>query len=465
MKKTCFAAISLLTCMLIACSTNPVVDPPKPEEKPDDGMRHDSLTATYDLFNNPERGFHIFKEFHSPEPEQLTPGGVKDIYNMGYSLVLNNYYLKDYRKCAIPESYLEVVRNNMQALREGGCKCILRFAYTNSENQTPREAPVDTVLKHIAQIKPILQEYADVIFAMEAGFVGTWGEWYYTTYFKYRPSTAADFVDRRRVLDALLDALPPERMICVRTPDFKMRCFGWGLKDTITRAEAYSGTPKARLACHDDAFMADESDMGTFGGNADRTYWGAETRYTIYGGESCRATNYASCDRTLAQMRDMHISYLNISYHKGCIAGWQKGGCLEDMRRLIGYRLICTDVATTRDPEAGADMKVVLTIENEGFASPKNPRDIELLLVNAADEKDVVSVVPESDPRFWSPEGEHKVEATFKPEKAGEYKIYLNLPDPKPTLAGNPKFSIRLANKDCWDEKTGYNYLTTVTVK
>ena len=461
MKKLCFTVISLLSFLFVACNSVP------PEPK--DGLHHEALTETYDLFCNPERGFHVFKEFHSPDPEQLTPGGVKSISDMGYSLLLNNYYIKDYRNCAIPDSYLEVVRNNMQALREGGCKCILRFAYTSAEKQTPREAPLDTVLKHISQIKPILQEYSDVIFAMEAGFVGTWGEWYYTsgdaTGFAYKPSTAAEFESRRKVLEALLDALPKDRMICVRTPDFKRRCFGYGMKDTITLAEAFSGSDKARLACHDDAFMADESDMGTFSGNADRTYWGAETRYTIYGGESCRASSYASCDRTLAQMRDMHISYLNISYHKGCIAGWQNGGCLEDMRRLIGYRLVGTDIATTKDPQAGQDLKVVLTLINEGFSSPKNPRDIEMLLVNAADSTDVVSINPACDPRFWFPEGEHQVEVTFHPEKAGDYKIYLNLPDPKPTLHKDPRFSIRLANENCWDEKTGYNYLTTVSVK
>ncbi|MBR1807863.1 MAG: DUF4832 domain-containing protein [Paludibacteraceae bacterium] len=454
--------IAILACVLAACSSP--VTPVEPETE-DDGMRHDSLTEIYDLFCNPERGFHVFKEFHSPNPEQLTAGGIKTIYDMGYSLVLNNYYLKDYRNCAIPDSYLEVVRNNMQALRDGGCKCILRFAYTDNESQTPREAPVDTVLKHISQIKPILQEYADVIFAMEAGFVGTWGEWYYTTYFKHQPSAREDFVDRRRVLDALLDALPKERMICVRTPDFKRSCFGYGLKDTITLAEAFNGSDKSRIACHDDAFMADETDMGTFTVSADRAYWEAETKYTIYGGESCRTGKYASCDNSLAQMQAMHISYLNISYHKGVISGWQNQGCLEDMRRLIGYRLVCTDVATTKEPKAGEDLKVKLTIINEGFSSPKNPRDIAVMLVNADDPDDVASFTPDCDPRFWFPEGEHYVEARFKPEKSGNYKIYLNLPDPKPTLAGNPKFSIRLANKDCWESATGYNYLTTVEVK
>lgn len=440
---------------------------PKPEPKPQpiDGMRHDSLTATYDLFCNPERGFHVFKDFHSPTPKELTPAGIKTIYEMGYTLVLTNYYLEEYRDKPIAESYLDVVRNNMQAIREGGCKCVLRFAYTSSESQYPQDAPLDTVLLHISQIKPILQEYADVIFAMEAGFVGVWGEWYYTTYFKNQPSLDEDFIPRRKVLDALLDALPAERMICVRTPQFKMRCYGWGLADTLTRAEAFSGTPKSRLACHDDAFMASESDMGTFNNDTQRAYWSAETRYTIYGGESCRPGNYANCDNSIAQMKDMHISYLNINYHGSVIAGWQKSGCLEDMRRLIGYRLVGTDVATTESPKVGEKLEVVLTLVNEGFSSPKNPRDVRMLLISKSDPKNIISVTPDCEPRFWGPEGEHKISVAFRPEKAGEYDICLYLPDPMPTLANDPRYAIRLANKDCWDAETGYNYLTTVTVE
>ena len=139
---------------------------PKPEPKPTDGMHHDSLKATYDLFCNPERGFHVFKEYHNPDIP-LTASGVRTVYNSGYSLILTNYYIKEFRNAPISDEYLNFVRQNMEALREGGCKCVLRFAYTGTDAYTnkayeknyddPREAPVDMILQHIAQIKPILQ--------------------------------------------------------------------------------------------------------------------------------------------------------------------------------------------------------------------------------------------------------------------------------------------------------------------
>ena len=452
--------VLLFACTFVGCKgCNP--NPPMP----DDGMRHDTLTATYDLFCNPERGFHVFKDFHSPNPEQLSVGKVRSYYKYGYTLVLTNYYLTNFRDTLIPDSYLDVVRSNMQAIREGGCKCVLRFAYTSSENANPREAPVDLVLQHIQQIKPILQEYSDVIFAMEAGFIGVRGEWYYTTYFKSNPQKSEDYADYRRVLDALLDALPSDRQICVRTPAFKMCCYGWSLSDTLTRAEAFTATPKARIACHDDAYMANTSDMGTFRGKIDREYWEAETRYTIYGGESCQSGAYANCERSIAQAQAMHLSYLNSSYHPGVLTGWQNEGCLEDMRRLIGYRLVGKEVVTTKNPKAGEKLDVVLTLVNEGFAAPKNPRNIQMLLINKTDSSEILTITPDCDPRFWGPEGEHKISVSFRPTKAGEYKVCLYLPDPKPTLANDPRFAIRLANQDCWDEETGYNCLTTIIVE
>ena len=173
---------------------------------------------------------------------------------------------------------------------------------------------------------------------------------------------------------------------------------------------------------------------------------------------------YANCENTTAQMQAMHMSYLNINYHTSVIAGWQKEGCLEDMRRLLGYRLLATDVATTKNPKAGDELKVVITIENEGFSSPKNPRDVRVLLINKAD-KEALTVTPDCDPRFWGPEGIYKITVTFRPEQTGDYDICLYLPDPMPTLANDPRYAIRLANENCWDETTGYNYLTTINVE
>lgn len=453
-----YSYLLLLPLMLFFAACDPI------EPKPiDDGLHHDTLTVSDAIFNNPERGFHKAYEIHTDAIAPLSPGQANAFYNADYTLVHFDFYMEDYRDKLIDEAYLEAVRQSLQALREGGCKGVVRFAYTNSQSQNPKDAPKDLVLQHIAQIKPILQEYVDVIFAMEAGFIGVWGEWYYCTHFK-----ATDYESRKEVLDALLDALPQERMICVRTPRFKQKCYGWTIADTLTRAEAYNGTPKARLAAHDDAILADASDLGTFPSSGLREYWEAETKYLIYGGETCPGSGNstrATCDNTLDQFYKMHIGYLNHDYWTPALSKWIAGGCMSEIKRNIGYRFEGRDIAYTREPKMGEDLKVKLSLVNVGWSTPKNPRDVEFILINTEDPSDRYTVAPNTDPRFWFTDEMVYVEAAFRPQKAGEYKLYLNLPDPKPTLRTNPRFSIRLANEDCWDKTTGYNYLTTITVE
>ena len=456
-----FVYISILMAVLACAGCNP--------NTPDkDELKHETLIVSDALFANPERGLHKMFECNTTNPAALSAAQVRVYYNLGYTLIHFDFFMPDYRDTLIEESYLQVVRESLQALRDGGCKGVVRFAYTNGVNETPREAHEDLVLQHIAQIKPILQEYVDVIFVMEAGFVGTWGEWYYTsgalTNFPANPTTKGDFESRRHVLDALLDALPQERMICVRTPKFKMKCYDWGLKDTLTRAEAYTGTPKARLAAHDDAIMADNNDLGTFTTEG-RAYWEAETKYLIYGGESCPPGTQTSCDKTMDQFMKLHIGYLNKDYWIPAFNEWQTGGCLEQIKLGLGYRFEGRDIATTKKPKAGEELKVKLAVVNVGFSAPKNPRDIEFILVNTADATDRYVVVPNADPRFWFTDEMNYVEASFQPKNPGTYMLYLNMPDPKANLRNDPRFSIRLANENCWEEETGYNYLTTVTVE
>lgn len=455
---------SLSTLLFIACDPTPQPNPdPEPDPVPADSLTRIVLTEdSVTNFANPERGFHHFCEFNTTSPKTLYASTLNSYREQGFSLVVTIYYMPDFRDCAITEEWLNIIRQNMVILRENGFKCILRFAYTNSESQLPHEAPVDTVLMHIAQLKPILQENADVIFTMEAGFVGTWGEWYYTTYFKASPVTKADFETRRQVLDAELDALPSTRMICVRTPEFKMKCFDWGLADTLTRETAYDGSAKARIAAHDDAFMANSSDMGTFNSSTQRKFWEADTKYTIYGGESCQPGTYANAENSIAQMRAMHISYLNTDYHKSVIQGWQKEGRLDEIKRIIGYRLVAQNVgykkATANQPFR---LEVVLT--NRGCSSPKNPRDLYMILVDKATGK-AYSNKLEDDPRFWFSDETQIISSLFN-VPAGKYDVCLYLPDPEPTLTADPRYAIRFANENVWDEKTGYNHLAEITVE
>ena len=108
---------------------------------------------------------------------------------------------------------------------------------------------------------------------------------------------------------------------------------------------------------------------------------------------------------------------------------------------------------------------VVLKLNNSGFSAPINPRAVELVLVDGNGKKTVYEQ-NDIDPRYWFAGEKITIDRmiSIPADATGECTLYLNLPDPKPTLHDNPLFSIRLANENVWDEATGYNKVLEFTL-
>lgn len=431
-----------------------------------DGLDMVSYEFNPENFVNPERGLYSGTSFSHETESPITVNKMKAVRTDKRSLFMLEFWLKDFFESDISDAYLQLVRNNLEVLRSSGVKTILRFGYTENQGAKVYDASEEQVLRHIAQLKPILQEYSDVIYVLQAGFVGCWGEWYYTTNFIQNPRKDEDYLPRKHVCDALLDALGEDRQVELRTPAFKMKMYGYSLADTITRAEAHQPTVKARLAGHNDCYLASSNDMGTFNGSSEREYWKAETRYTIMGGETCGLDKKCcDCGNALQDIADQHFSYLNMSYNREVLNYWQKNGCYDEIKARLGYRLFLTKCYFTPEPVAGEPFRAVLNITNDGFASIMNPRDAEFVLADKSG-KVVATYALDSDPRFWMPGTNTVIDQTFDLPAglSGEYVLCLNLPDHCATLHDNPLFSIRLANKDIWDEASGMNRLYTINL-
>lgn len=434
----------------------------------DKGMIKVAYKKSEEIIINPERGFYNYNSFSTQDNNILTSQQVKNNRNAGRSLMLNLYYLYDFRDKPISDDFLNRIGTNMKALREGGGKCILRFAYSDNEQNKPWDAPLDLVLQHIKQLKPYLTDYADVIYAVEAGFIGIWGEWYYTENFVMSPQTIEDYSSRKKVLEALLNSLPKERMICVRTPSYKINSFNINYSDTITASKAYNGSFLSRLGSHNDCFLASSNDVGTFNNSQERAFWESETKYTVMGGETCGLSNYSACENAIIQMEKYHWSYLNSDYHPSVLSNWKAKGCFEEISKRMGYRFVITEGEFTKEPRAGEKLNLKLKIKNVGFASPVNPRNVELVLVSKTNASEAYKIKIDADPRKWFAGEEHSLDITYTlpaQTRNNEYNVYLNLPDPAPALSTRPEYSIRLANQDMWNEETGYNKIHAITVK
>ena len=140
------------------------------------------LTQTYvaDDTNiaNPTRGLYHHTEVHSGNYNLLNTAtliGYRE--NESITQILRVFYLENFVASPISADYLSNMQRDFNTIRQAGVKAIVRFAYTQSMN-SPEDASPEMVLLHISQLKPLLQQNADVIATVQTGFVGAWGEWY-----------------------------------------------------------------------------------------------------------------------------------------------------------------------------------------------------------------------------------------------------------------------------------------------
>lgn len=460
MKKILAAAAVALT---VSAACNKINGP----DSEYDSLQKISYEFDGDEIRNPERGFFIHVEYNGNSRNVISQSSLQTQKAMKRSLIYTIYYMEEFMNSPIPDDYLRYIESNLAAIREGGMKCVLRFAYKRSwtENDHPWDPTVERVMEHVAQLKPILQRNSDVIFCLEAGFVGVYGEWYYTDHFVYRPKTAEDYKARKELLTALLDAMPQDRQVLVRYPAAKMMIYGLSVADSLTENTAHRGDAISRIGHHNDCYVSSGNDVGTYNNNQERYYVYNETRYTIWGGETCAVTAYCNCEYAVERSAQHHMTYLNSSYHQGVISRWREQNCLDEITRRMGYRLSLENAYVGKTASAGGDYRIVLKINNTGFAAPMNPRGFEYVFKGSGGT--FVIKPGDVDPRCWYENMTTTVDRTVKLPSdmpAGEYKLYVNLPDGRDSLHDRADYSIRLSNKDTWEESTGYNLITTVTV-
>jgi len=440
--------LSVLAIGSTACSKKPVDEPVIPT----------AVTYTPDntIFSNPERGFCKYTEC------QLGTGtGSLNEYtlkswrtNDNITLIYRIYYLKDFREDPLTEAALTDLDEDFDIMRNAGMKCILRFAYSSSP--TEPDAPVSTIVTHLDQLKPYLEEHADVIAVFQAGFIGAWGEGYYST------NGLNSSAGRYQVYDKILKTLPPRRMMEVRTPAYKQEFFQRATN--LSPAEAFSMQDISRVGFHNDCFLASSTDYGTYQNVAvEKAYLNRECLFVPIGGETCPPDGVNPADGIKAQseMRYLRWTYLNQDYYRGVNDLWELDGSMDNIKRELGYRFQLLSGEYSEKVAPGGTFSARIILKNLGYAPLFNPRLVELVLKNTQSEE-VYIVNTGIEPRLWKPSMESVIDTVMgipqdMPE--GEYELYLNLPDPEETLYNNPAYSIRLANENVWEETTGYNRL------
>jgi hypothetical protein len=397
---------------------------------------------------NPERGFRSsINLLNSVDYSQYRN-------TQKQTLVFSYIRLDDYRASDLPADFLASVDAGFARLRKAGIKVVLRVAYNAGFDP---DASKDWMLRHIAQLGPTFQKNADVIAWMQAGFIGAWGEWHTSTNGLNNPT------DERDILNALLNTLPKDRIVQVRSIKDLEAIY----PNPLTTTQAFTDSLQARTGHHNDCFLASDTDLGTYGSKTlatDKSYLSQIAQFTPIGGETCIVNPPRSeCASALQEMALLHYTELNETYNADVIAGWKQGGCYEEIRRRLGYRLTLLSAAFETNLVPGRSLHLDVSLQNKGFAAPVNARAIYAVLDGPA--RYVFPLT--ADPRRWQP-GNASFSAQIPLPKnlaAGTYHLALWLPDASPALRNDPHYAIHFANENMWEDTTGFNILGSVTIQ
>ncbi len=446
--------------------------------------------------NNPNRGFYYIYDFSISNEEMDYEKLVAERYreDSDTSLTFIQICLQEYQTGKISEAGMENIARLFQALETIDKQLIVRFVYDKEgRNLLYEPHEIETVLEHMRQLGPVLQEHSDQIFTIQGLFVGNWGEMHGTRY----DSKGS----LRRLALQLAEVTDEHTYLAVRTPAQwriimqKLDGKDFAAKDGAIAGKGDSSLQNAggsdvdpgrnieeilgnRLGLFNDGMLGNETDYGTYGtmdcgltGTYDK--WKREEelqfqsklcRQVPNGGEVIDPNSYNDIENAMKDMKTMHITYLNRQYDGEVFEKWtnsivREKGCFDGMdgctyiERHLGYRLLIDEVDFIYrfwENRLFANIR----LRNVGFAPMYRKAMIELIL---CDETGNEAARYKVDGNLRELAGGNEAEQKLKIRTdlelnelgAGKYEVYLLITDSE---SGKP---IQLANEQ---EEGVYGY-------
>ena len=456
--------------------------------------------------SNPERGFRFEQKVGLEDGEKqgksnLSAWKFRECAEDGVTVAQAYCYLNRYCDAPIPQAKLDALQADFDRARKEGVKFLLRFAYETDMSRT-RGPTAERILSHIRELTPIVRANTDVIYVLQTGWVGAWGEFHSSAH-----RLEYDEVEVPRIVRATLDMLPGDRVTMMRTSyQRSLALKGLGGDREVTAETAWGDSPPARIGFFNDATLADFHDAGTFLHDRKalaKMAWddilglkfdqpGAqvfdrmarESVYVPVDGElfwighvdTLRQNGLAAIQRLrLHHYTTLSIVHGNSEFDKnkgaGAIDAWKSNPitpqllsaygipydsayfagvpfrtAYEYIRDHLGYRLVAKGCELK-------DGKARLMVRNYGFAAPVNPRPAYFAVV-AADGK-VTEIPTGFDCRKLLPEQDTVIEAPVPALKDGE-RLALWLPDGSESIRNCPAYSISLAGGATIETTGGY---------
>lgn len=369
----------------------------------------------------------------------------------------------------IDNTYLTNLQTDFDRIRNAGIKVILRVSYNNdtTTNTQPLKA---RILAHIQALAPIINLNKDVITFIQAGFIGKYGEWYYTggsTEFGDTSSiNTTQWVNRKEVVDAMLNSFDASIPLQVRYANAKKQMYGSGQINTLN---AYQNTPVSRIGFYNDALLNEDGDMGTYSINGctnpvntvNYNYIANASQFLPLSGESnginpCDGGFRTTGINAVNELNVLNFSVLNRDYEPNVWQGWINTGHYDEILRNLGYRLVLVSSNLVGN-------SLTLNINNVGYAKLLFQKKFYLVFRNISN-VEYKRLLP-IDIRTLN-KGNNTLNITVPNDvPLGTYSLFIHIADNTTSLEARPEYSIQFANTSIFESNTGYNNLNqTITI-
>jgi hypothetical protein len=358
-----------------------------------------------------------------------------------------------------------MLQQGLKRLRAAGLKTIIRFTYNyphgRGDDLKGNDAPIGAILEQMRALAPVINRNRDVIYAMQAGFIGFWGEW-------HNSSSGNDDVHvHNRFLDQFRALFAGSTLLEVRDP-YQIRDYSLHLFREDSGHKREIG-----LGMHNDAFATPPFDGGTFVPGAvdgGPPYTEAELRRTaqtaghLFSMEASpgeASTALQNCDTATADNFLTYAATYSLSGYDVASASsplLQQGGCLNQALARVGPHFTLRAASLRRLPGPEHELLLGLRIENTGWARLSRPRALYLSLAPQGGapvlhriDADLSSIAP-GETFAWS------VAVPVNPAP-GHYRAALAAPDPAERLRGRADYALLFESTDVADATAGVNVL------
>lgn len=488
--------------LFVSSAESPKIVRKIPLWNPDRGLHLESIYQIEDtkgLIRNPYGKGAGQGKWSTGDPIETYPVGFMDTRNADFqsqsdSITITQLYiyLTPFWNKDISQVGLDNIQMLFDGLRDKKVKAILRFAYSRDngavgDGHSGQNPTYSRIMKHLTQLKPIIQANWDVVSVVEVGLLGTWGEW--------TPSFSTS--ENNAIAKTMFNIMPEGYGMVVRYLHIRNN-----LKSALTTSQMnYIGFCNDYFTtgtknCGSSDWCMDSNDYKTVADISFQSYMRAEIPYNE--GPPWGFDIIMDPMTVLKVLKDHHYSAMDITQNfTDNITYWKTAKIypaqleknktffevdyfIEDekyvarslydfIRDHLGYRLNIVPNPILK--KEGTNLVYDIKLTNTGFATVLNPKPVYLVLINENNQVAKEIELTGINPRNWQPwkKGEpselltHSISGSTPVELTGTYKVGIWIPDSQQSIKNEPAYCVKFAT-DNGAVKHWYNNTSAINI-